>query len=74
MRISFFIASFFVSISSYGQEIVTDLNGFRLGRFRDVPKNEFGTPLQKDRFDAGFEYENNHIHHRLAMPCMLAPL
>ncbi|MEQ8715952.1 MAG: hypothetical protein RIC80_23260 [Cyclobacteriaceae bacterium] len=57
MRISIFIASFFVSISSYGQEIVTDLNGFRLGQFRDVPKNEFGMPLQEDRFDDGFEYE-----------------
>lgn len=42
---------------SYGQEIVTDLNGFRLGQFRDVPKNEFKTILKKDKFEDGYEYE-----------------
>lgn len=42
----------------YSQDIVTDLNGFRLGQFREVPTNEFGEPFKKDKFvDDNFEYE-----------------
>lgn len=49
---------FILSITfSYGQELVTDLNGFRLGQYREVPQNEFNTMLQKERFDDGFEFE-----------------
>lgn len=40
-----------------GQEIVTDLNGFRLGQFRETATNEFGKPSQKDKFEDGYEYE-----------------
>lgn len=46
-----------ISSISIAQEIVTDLNGFRLGQFREVPKNELKTILQKDKFEDGFEYE-----------------
>jgi hypothetical protein len=46
-----------LATTAQGQEIVTDLNGFRLGQFRDVPKNELKTILQQDKFEDGFEYE-----------------
>jgi hypothetical protein len=39
------------------QELITDLNGFRLGQFREVPKNEFGIILKSDKFEDGFEYD-----------------
>jgi len=46
-----------IATSAFGQEIVTDLNGFRLGQYRDVPKNELKTILQQNTFEDGFEYE-----------------
>ncbi|MEP1791169.1 hypothetical protein [Reichenbachiella sp.] len=47
----------FTATNSFSQDFVTDLNGFRLGQFRDVPKNELNTIIQEDKFDDGFEYE-----------------
>jgi hypothetical protein len=46
-----------VSVSISAQELVTDLNGFRLGQYRTVPKNEFQKLLKKDKLAGGFEYE-----------------
>jgi hypothetical protein len=57
MRILTLISLTLVSSLLHGQEIVTDLNGFRLGQFRDVPKNELKIILQQDKFEDGFEYE-----------------
>ena len=57
MRILTLISLTIVSSLLHGQEIVTDLNGFRLGQFRDVPKNELKIILQQDIFEDGFEYE-----------------
>lgn len=45
------------SIISFGQEIEIKLNGFGLGQFREVPKNELNVILQSDKFEDGFEYE-----------------
>jgi hypothetical protein len=46
-----------ITTVSWAQEIVLDLNGFRLGQFRNVPKKELNTILQQDKFEDGFEYE-----------------
>lgn len=56
MKILTLLITLFTTVS-YGQEIVMDLNGFRLGQFRDVPKNEFNKPFQQDKFEDGYEYE-----------------
>lgn len=40
-----------------GQETVTDLNGFRIGQYREAATNEFGKPFQQNKFEDGFEYE-----------------
>lgn len=46
-------------ITSYGfsQDLLSELNGFKLNQFREVPTSEFGEPLQKKTFDDGFEME-----------------
>jgi hypothetical protein len=46
-----------ISIISFGQEIELKLNGFELGQFREVPKNELKNVIQSDKFEDGFEYE-----------------
>ena len=46
-----------LSITTYSREFITDLNGFRLGQYREVPKNELGAIIEQDKFDDGFEYE-----------------
>ncbi|MFA5620181.1 MAG: hypothetical protein WDA08_07755 [Weeksellaceae bacterium] len=40
-----------------GQTIETDLNGFRIGQYRETATNEFGKPFQHDKYEDGFEYE-----------------
>ncbi|MDX1908292.1 MAG: hypothetical protein SF053_14745 [Bacteroidia bacterium] len=47
---------FAISAAS-GQVVVMDLNGFRIGQFRETATNEFGAPAQSGKFDDGFEYE-----------------
>ncbi len=42
---------------SWGQNIVTDLNGFRLGQFRETTSNEFGQLFEQGRYDDGYEYD-----------------
>jgi len=46
-----------IPILSNAQEFVTDLNGFRLGQFREVPKNQFITAFKSDKFEDGYEYD-----------------
>lgn len=45
------------SLRALSTEMVLSLNGFYLGQYREVAKNELGLPYQKDKFDDGFEYE-----------------
>lgn len=40
-----------------GQTAVTELNGFRIGQYRETATNEFGKPVQHDKYEDGFEYE-----------------
>jgi hypothetical protein len=40
-----------------GQNTITDLDGFRLGQFREAATNKLGKPAIKDKYDDGFEYE-----------------
>jgi hypothetical protein len=43
---------------SYSQiDFQENLNGFKLGQFKDSPKNHYGNPIVSDKFDDGFEYE-----------------
>ncbi|MBT3647032.1 MAG: hypothetical protein HN542_02195 [Flavobacteriales bacterium] len=46
-----------ISCEGWSQEIVTTLNGFSLGQFREIPSNSLRGVLKKDRFEDGFEYE-----------------
>jgi len=48
---------FLALIKVSGQTAVMELNGFRIGQYRETAKNEFGEPYQQDKFDDGFEYE-----------------
>ena len=55
----YFLLLILLSLSQLinSQVIQSDLNGYRLGQFRDVPKNEIKTILKKDKFEDGYEYE-----------------
>ena len=46
-----------LSSQLYGQKLYSLLNGFKLGQYREAPKNEFGMPFQSGRYEDGFEYE-----------------
>jgi hypothetical protein len=39
------------------QTVVTDLNGFRLGQYRETATNELGKPFQQGKYKDGFGYE-----------------
>jgi len=41
----------------FSQDLVNELNGFKLNQFREAPNSEFKEPLQKKTFDDGFEFE-----------------
>lgn len=43
--------------------MITELNGFRIGQFREVTKNELETIFKKDKFEDGFEYEVYFVEH-----------
>jgi hypothetical protein len=47
----------FWALQVAAQSVVTDLNGFRLGQFREAPKNDLGNPMHADKYEDGFEYE-----------------
>jgi len=57
------VVSFFLCLASpaLAQEFLTDLNGFRLRQFREVPENELGKPFKKDKPKDGFEFEAYNI-------------
>lgn len=44
-------------INGNAQTIITDLNGFRIGQYRETASNEFGAPAKHDKYEDGFEYE-----------------
>ncbi|MBL7471730.1 hypothetical protein [Robertkochia sediminum] len=48
-----------ISFSTFGysQDLVNELNGFKLNQFREVPTTELNQPLQQKTFDDGFEFE-----------------
>jgi len=52
-----FLSIAFISPISIAQELVTELNGFKLRQFREVPKNVLKTVVQKGTFEDGVEYE-----------------
>lgn len=39
------------------QTVVTDLNGFRIGQYRETATNELGKPFQQGKYEDGFGYE-----------------
>ena len=47
----------FTLLEANGQTTITDLNGFKIGQYRETATNEFGKPIQQDKFEDGFEYE-----------------
>lgn len=57
MKIVSFLFLFALLHVMFAQEFYTDLNGFRLGQFREVPKNELRTLIEQDQLEDGFEYE-----------------
>ena len=49
---------FFLMFSAaFAQEMETELNGFRLGQYREVPRNELKTIIKQGKYEDGFEYE-----------------
>jgi hypothetical protein len=49
------LASVFVSIKA--QEVVTDLNGFRIGQYRETASNAFGKPFKQEKLADNWEHE-----------------
>ena len=48
---------FFLTLLTVNGQIVTDLNGFRIGQYRKTATNEFGKPFLQEKYEDGFEYE-----------------
>ena len=57
MRKALFILLIIVCNQVQGQKFYSMLNGFKLGQYRDAPKNEFGLPFQSGKYEDGYEYE-----------------
>ncbi|MDB5256177.1 MAG: Pyruvate phosphate dikinase [Chitinophagaceae bacterium] len=57
MKKIFSILILFFSLTCNAQEIITDLNGFRLGQYRETATNEWGKAFRQEKFEDGFEYE-----------------
>ena len=47
----------FILLKVSGQTAVTELNGFRIGQYRETATNEFGKSVKHDKYEDGFEYE-----------------
>jgi hypothetical protein len=47
----------FMISAAFAQEMATELNGFKLRQYREVPKNELKTIIKQGKFEDGFEYE-----------------
>lgn len=56
-RILIIIFFLFNSTFVFSQDIVAELNGFKLRQFKEAVKNEFGKPFQTNNFDDGFVAE-----------------
>lgn len=46
-----------LTLQSFGQTFYTNLNGFKLGQYRETAKNELGNPIKYGKFEDGFVYE-----------------
>jgi len=44
-------------IPTFSQDVESGLNGFKLRQFKEAVKNEYGKPIQVNKFDDGFEAE-----------------
>lgn len=53
----FLIFQTLIIFSANTQDFVSNLYGFKLEQYREVASNDLGTPLLKNKFDDGFEYE-----------------
>ena len=51
------VLTLLISYNGISQDLVNELNGFKLNQFREAPTSEFKKPLQKRTFDDGFEFE-----------------
>lgn len=47
----------FHASSAPATEMILDLRGFRIGQYREAPKSMFGEPMQKGKYQDGYEYE-----------------
>jgi hypothetical protein len=56
-KITTILLLFLSLLNLNGQTLITELNGFRIGQYRKTATNEFGKPLQQDKYEDGFEYE-----------------
>lgn len=57
LRLALLILIAFCANTTFSQELVSTLNGYSLGQFREIPKNNLLGLLQTDRFEDGFEYD-----------------
>lgn len=58
MKKIIFILLLFISNKALSQvDFQENLNGFKLGQLRICTTDEFGKPIEKDKFSDGFEYE-----------------
>ena len=48
---------FIITSIGFSQDLVNELNGFKLNQFREAPTSEFKKHLQKKTFDDGFKFE-----------------
>lgn len=51
------VLTLLISFNGISQDLVNELNGFKLNQFREAPTSEYKKPLQKRTFDDGFEFE-----------------
>lgn len=51
------ISLLILSKVGFTKEMVTKLNGFQIGQYRDVARLELGDPIKKEKYEDGFEYE-----------------
>jgi hypothetical protein len=57
MKLILSMLFFFTISAAFAQEMETELNGFKLRQYREVPKNELKAIIKQGKFEDGFEYE-----------------
>jgi len=57
MKILSTIFFIFLTLESFGQTFYSNLNGFKLGQYRETAKNELGNPIKYGKYEDGFVYE-----------------